>query len=145
MPRDERGCPKPELFDAALITEAEIDAFCPAQVRGKAPDQNVVFGGHGALDAASRGRGIFTDTQTFFGGELKKCIAHHHSQTSFARQVADSFGKRDHFAQPRPATERLRQRRCRHEKKARAESRRSGSEDLKNVLRLQAEGDRGLP
>ena len=25
---------QPELFDAALITDAQVDAICPAQVRG---------------------------------------------------------------------------------------------------------------
>ena len=94
---------QPELFDAALIADAQIDAFCPAQVRGQTPDENVVFGGHGALDAASGRRGVFTDAQALFRGTLQKCVAHNHSQGALARDLADSFGKRDHFAEPRPA------------------------------------------
>jgi len=89
---------QPELFDAALITDAEIDSYCPTQVRGQASDENVVFGPHGAPDATSRGRGVFTDTQAFLRGTPKKCVTHDHSQGALARQVADSFGKRDHVA-----------------------------------------------
>ena len=94
----------PELFDAALVAEGEIDSSCRAEVRGQAPDENVVFGRHGALDAASAWRGVFTDPQAFLRGAPKKLVAHHHSQRALAREVADSFGKRDHLAQPRAAS-----------------------------------------
>jgi len=46
---------QPELSDAALITNAEIDALCPVQVRSQAPDENVAFRGHGALHATCGG------------------------------------------------------------------------------------------
>ena len=35
-----------------LITHAKIDAFGCAQVCGEAPDEEVVFRGHGARDAS---------------------------------------------------------------------------------------------
>ncbi len=90
---------EPELLDAMLVTDAEIDSFRSAQVRGQPADEDVVFGCHGALDAASRGRGVFTDTQAFLCGAPKKCVAHDHLQGPPARQVADSLGKRNHFAE----------------------------------------------
>jgi hypothetical protein len=37
-------------------------------------------------------------------GALKKGVTHDHSQGALARQVADSFGKHDHVAQPSPAS-----------------------------------------
>ncbi len=95
---------QPELFNAALITEAEIDLFCPAEVRGQAPDENVVFHGHSALDAASGRRGVFTDTQAFLSGTLKKCVAHNHSQGTLSRQPSDSPRKSDDFTKPRSAS-----------------------------------------
>ena len=94
---------QPDLFDAALIADAEIDPFGSAQIRGQASDEKVVFRSHRALDAASRRRGVFTDTQAFFRGTLEKCVADDHSQGTLARELANSFGKRDHFAETRPA------------------------------------------
>src|SRR6476646_11774758 len=49
---------QPKLFDAALITEAEIDSLCSGQVRGQAPDENIIFRGHRALDTASGRRSV---------------------------------------------------------------------------------------
>jgi hypothetical protein len=43
-----------ELFDAAFITDAEINPFCRAQVRRQVSDENIVFRGHSALEAAPR-------------------------------------------------------------------------------------------
>jgi hypothetical protein len=94
---------QPELFDAALITDAEIDSFRRAEVRGQSPDENVVLRGHRALDAASGRRGVFTNTQAFLSGPLEKRIAHDHSQGTLTRQPADAFNERDDFAKPRSA------------------------------------------
>ena len=95
---------QPELFDAALVADAEIDSGGPAQVRGQAPDENVVFGCHGALDAASPGQARTRGHASPSSAARRTIrVAHDHSQGALARQVADSFGKRDHFAQPRPA------------------------------------------
>lgn len=94
---------QPELFNPALIADAQIDAISPTQVRGQAPDENVVFRGHSALDGASGGRRVFTDPQALCRGALKKCVAHDHSKGTPARDLADSFCKRDDFAEPRPA------------------------------------------
>ena len=58
----------PGLLDAVLVADAEIDSRGPAHVRGQAPDEDVVFGGHGALDAASAGRRVLTDTQALLRG-----------------------------------------------------------------------------
>jgi hypothetical protein len=38
--------------------------------------------------------------QAFLRDTFKKRVAHYHSQGALARQVPDSFGKRDHFAEP---------------------------------------------
>ncbi len=92
----------PKLFRAALIADAEIDSLRPGQVRGQAANKNVVFGCYRALDAASAGRHVFTDTQAFLRGPFNKGVAYHHSQGSLARQFADSFHNCDRFTKPRP-------------------------------------------
>src|SRR5262249_25143253 len=93
----ERDVRQANPFHAALVTDAEIDSFCRVQVRGKAPNEDIVLRRHGTLDAASRGRGVFTNTQALLHGAFEKRLAHNHSQRSFARQLADSLSKRDHF------------------------------------------------
>jgi len=105
---DDVACPgvngdvrEPELFDAELVTDAEIDSFCLGQVRSQTCDEKVVLGCHRALDAASRRRSVFTDMQAFLSDTFKKRVADNHPQGALACQVADSFGKRDHFAEPR--------------------------------------------
>jgi hypothetical protein len=93
--------PIADLFDAALVTDAEIDSCRPTQTGGHAHDKKVVLGMHGALVAASRRWDVFADAQTVLRCALKKGLTHDHSQRSSARQIADSFGKRDHFAEAR--------------------------------------------
>lgn len=44
-----------------------------------------------------------TDAQALLRGAFQKCLAHDHLQRAPARQVAYSFGQRDHFLEPRPA------------------------------------------
>ena len=48
------------------------------------------------------GRSVFTDAQAFLRGALKKCVAHHHSQGTLARELADSFRKRDRLREAAP-------------------------------------------
>ena len=86
-------------FDALAITEAEIDSLGPAQVRGQASDEKVVFRAHSALDAARTRRGIFTNMQALLLGTFHKRVTDNHEQRSLARQLADTFGQRDDFAQ----------------------------------------------
>ena len=85
------------------LRHARLGARCcvslSAQVRGEAPDEDVVFGCHGALDAASPGRGVFTNTQAFLCGAPKKCVVTTICRRALARQVPDSLGKRNHFAE----------------------------------------------
>src|SRR5215831_16434681 len=96
----ERNVRQATLFYATIVAEAQIDTHCGVQVRGKAPNEDVVFRCHGTLDAASRGRGVFTNTQAFLRGALEKRVAHNHWQRSAARQFPDSLLKRDHFPKP---------------------------------------------
>jgi hypothetical protein len=95
----ERDVRQANLFNATIVTDTEIDTFCRAQVRGMAPNEDVVLRRHGTPDAASRGRPVFTNTQAFLRGALEKRIAYY-SQRSSARQVPDSLRERDHFSKP---------------------------------------------
>ena len=70
--------PQSELFDAALVAEAEISTGHPAHVRGEAPDEQVVVGCHRALDAATRRRGVFANAQAVLRRALEERVAHHH-------------------------------------------------------------------
>jgi hypothetical protein len=76
--------------------------FAALKFAARRPNEDVVFRRHGTLDAASRGRPVFTNTQAFLRGALEKRIAHNHSQRSAARESPDSLRKRDHF--PKPCT-----------------------------------------
>ena len=102
--RINRNIPQPGLFRATLINDREIDALCPLQICSQAPNQNIVLRSYGALDAASSRRRVLANLQAFLGGALKEGFAHHHAQASRARQVAETSGKRDHFAKPVPAS-----------------------------------------
>src|SRR5262245_3294307 len=98
-----RNIRHPVLFCAAIIAYGEINSFCATQVGGQASNQNVVCRCYGALDAASKRRGVLTDNQAFFRGTFQKGIVYDHSQGSLARQVSDPLGKRDYFAEARSA------------------------------------------
>lgn len=63
---------QPKLFGAALITQAEIDAFCSSQVRSQTCNEKVVFGRHCALDAASRRKSVLAHTQAFLRRTFQK-------------------------------------------------------------------------
>src|SRR5262245_17435671 len=100
---------QPHLFDAALITHAEIDAGCPAHVCGKATNEKVVFSRHRALNAASSGNGVLPHAEACLCDTIYECTAYYHSQRALPCQLAESFGKSDDFAKPLPASVALEQ------------------------------------
>jgi hypothetical protein len=88
-----RDVSQPELFDAPLIAEAEIDAACPTQVSSEARDQNVIVSRDGALDTAAWRNVVLADTRPIRRGTLEEGIADNHAEASLARQAADSLGE----------------------------------------------------
>lgn len=92
-----------EPLDAVLVAEAEVNAFGSGQVSGEAADEDVVFGGDGALDAATGRGGVFADAQALLDSTLEEAVTDNEAQGALAGELTDSFGEGDRFTETRAA------------------------------------------